>query len=324
MPSHIALIVAITSVKNSRSCSYGYAKYKISDETSQTIRWKYFFPTSEQPQLFASGDLVFISGKYVAENSEQCITITYASIIDNKNPNREFDMRDVPICIPHCMFSVIVNRNPKDVEEFIHFGVESTEYNAVTGTSNVKMQMTVLYSSQSSRFKNYLGPSGSNIKLGNTYFVSGLIKFSTTGKMVIEATDIDYFKTLTLNYNASESSSSTIPRSRSIIDIVTDDIESITIQTPLNHIKSMASSVKSDNINASKSSETFSSIIDANVEINSSRRRKKLPQPVYLDSDAQDEERSDCEDLNKLVNAENTLCKDEEEDENLQPKKRKR
>ncbi|RIB10411.1 hypothetical protein C2G38_2206208 [Gigaspora rosea] len=39
MPSHVALLVAITSVKNSRLFSYSLAKYKISNEISQAVRW---------------------------------------------------------------------------------------------------------------------------------------------------------------------------------------------------------------------------------------------------------------------------------------------
>ncbi|CAG8776413.1 26464_t:CDS:2, partial [Racocetra persica] len=278
MPSHIAFIVAITSVKNNRLFSYGLAKYKISNEISQTIRWKYFFPTNENPQLFATGDLVFISGKYVVENLEQCVTITYASIINSDNPNREFDVSDVPICIPHCMFSVTANRKPKEIENYIHFGVESVEYNSVTSTSAVKMQMTVLYSSQTIRFQKYLGTSGSNIKLGNTYFVSGLFKFSKSGQMIIEATDIDYLKTSILNYNIAENSSSTSSRPRSIVDIVADDIESVTTQAPFKHSESSASSVDHNNIGASNSSET---LVDANTEINSSREKKSHYQPEY-------------------------------------------
>ncbi|CAG8449294.1 6787_t:CDS:1, partial [Scutellospora calospora] len=50
MPSHVALIIAIISVKNSRLCSYSLAKYKISNEISQMIIQKYFFPTNKQPQ----------------------------------------------------------------------------------------------------------------------------------------------------------------------------------------------------------------------------------------------------------------------------------
>ncbi|CAG8758278.1 22972_t:CDS:2, partial [Dentiscutata erythropus] len=234
----------------------------------------------EESRLFTPGDLVFVSRKYVIENSEQCITIAYASTIDDKNPNHEFNMTDVPICIPHCMFSVVVKRVPKEVEGFIYFGIETIEYNNVTGSSNIKMQMTVLYSSKSKRFQNYLGTSGSNIKLNNAYIISGLIKFSQTGKMVIETTDIKYIKTPNLNYN-----------------VLGNDVELITTQTLLNNVESTTYSVKSDNINVSKSSKTSSDKLDTNVEINPSYKKKKLPQPVYIDLD--DDEQSD-DDINEL------------------------
>ncbi|CAG8713020.1 10765_t:CDS:2, partial [Gigaspora margarita] len=152
-----------------------------------------------QPQLFTSGDLVFISGKYVIENLEQCITISYTSIINNKNPN------------------------------------QSVEYNSITGSSDVKMQITVLYSSQATRFQKYLGTSGSNIKLENMYFASGLFKFSKSGQIIIKATDIDYLKTLTLNYNTFKNSSLINSRNRSIINIIADDIKSVSAQIPLKH-----------------------------------------------------------------------------------------
>ncbi|CAG8817972.1 16745_t:CDS:1, partial [Racocetra persica] len=124
MPSHIALLIVISSAKNNRLCSYGLAKYKLSDQTSRNIRWKYFFPSNTLPQLFNSGDIVFISGKYVVEHSEECVTVTYASIVGTGKPEREFDLTNVPTCIPHCMISVGINRIPKTTEEFIHFGAE--------------------------------------------------------------------------------------------------------------------------------------------------------------------------------------------------------
>ncbi|CAG8773016.1 30773_t:CDS:2, partial [Racocetra persica] len=165
------------SVKNGSLCSHGFAKYKLSNESSQMIKFKYFFPANQSPQIFANGDLVFISGKYVVENSEPCFTIAYSTLIDNKNPSREFDTTDLPICIPHCMYSVVVNHVPKGVNEFIHFGAEAIEYNSVTSKPDVKMDLTIIYLSQYPRFK-YLGPSGLNIKLRSTYFISGLFKFS--------------------------------------------------------------------------------------------------------------------------------------------------
>src|SRR5260364_25360 len=128
MPSHIALLAVIITVKNNNLSSYGLAKYKVSKQTSRVIKFKYFFSDNSPSRFFASGDLLFVSGKCVVEKSEQYMTISYASIVDS-NPNREFDLTGVPVCIPHCMISVVVSRSPKRTEDFIHFGAECTEYN---------------------------------------------------------------------------------------------------------------------------------------------------------------------------------------------------
>ncbi|CAG8567351.1 1504_t:CDS:2, partial [Racocetra fulgida] len=120
-----------------------------------------------------------------------------------------------------------VTCTPKQLQEFIHFGIECTEYNSVTGTSNVNMQMTVLYHMESVRFQKYLGHLGSNIKLGSTYLISGLFKFSTSEKMMVKATDIDYLRTSNIIHNTYENFSSN-PSTQSIIDIIADDIESTT------------------------------------------------------------------------------------------------
>ncbi|CAG8807776.1 35896_t:CDS:1, partial [Racocetra persica] len=146
MVSHVSLLVVIISVKNSRSCSSGLAKYKLTKELTQTIKFKYFFPTDQLLQTFANGDLVFISGKFIVENSEPCFTIAYSSIVDNENPNHEFDLSNVPITIPHSMYFVTVTRQPKNVGDFIHFGAETIQYNSVTGNSDIKMDMTIIYS----------------------------------------------------------------------------------------------------------------------------------------------------------------------------------
>ncbi|CAG8751911.1 14842_t:CDS:1, partial [Dentiscutata heterogama] len=210
---------------NSRYCSHGTAKYKLSNEASQTIRWKYFIHTNTSPQEFAPGDIIFISGKYVVENAEPCMTVAFASTIDTGKPECEFNIHDVPVCDPHGMFYVSVNRIPKDKEDFIYFDAECTKYNSVTGSSNIKMDMTILYPSKSTRFK-YLVLLGANIKSENKYIISGFVKFSDSGKMIIEVTDIDYVKSTDFNYNIVESSSSTKSNTWSIIDIIADDIES--------------------------------------------------------------------------------------------------
>ncbi|CAG8646672.1 21810_t:CDS:2 [Gigaspora margarita] len=291
MPSHVALLVAVMSVKSNPFFLYGLAKYKVLNDISQTIRWKYFFPTNKQPQLFTPSNLVFISGKYVIEKLEQCITISYASITNNENPNREFDISDIPVCIPHCMISVTVNRKPKEIGDYIHFGVESVEYNSVTGSSAVKMQMTVLYSSQATRFQKYLGASGSNIK------------------------------TSTLNYNTFKNSSLINSSYRSIIDIVANDIESISARMPLKHAESSASSDRWGNISAFKSAET---LVDAGVKIGSCSKEKgkKLhDQPDYIELDDQDDKQDepDFEDEDGLDD--DAQIEDEEHEEDLQPKK---
>ncbi|CAG8515194.1 14228_t:CDS:1, partial [Racocetra fulgida] len=98
-------------------------------------------------------------------------------------------------------------------------------YNLVTSTANDKMQITAFYHSQSIRFEKYLGLLGSYIKLDHNYLILGLIKFSTSGKIMIEAMDIDHLKTLNTNKNMFESSPSTIFNTKSIIDIISDDIK---------------------------------------------------------------------------------------------------
>ncbi|CAG8490783.1 14188_t:CDS:2, partial [Cetraspora pellucida] len=160
--------IVITSVGSNQLCSYGIAKYKLFDQISRTIRWKYFFPSNAIPQVFNLEDIVFIS---------KCVTIAYASIIDTGKPDREFDITGVPICTPHCMISVSVNRNPKKTKEFIHFKVECVAYNSVTGSANIKMKMIALYALQSVRFK-HLDTSELNIKIENIYLISEFIKFS--------------------------------------------------------------------------------------------------------------------------------------------------
>lgn len=247
MVSHVSLIVDMITVKNNSSSLHGLAKYKISNESSQMIKFKYFLSANQSPRMFTTGDTVFISGKYVIENSEPCFTIAYSSIIGNKNPNHEFNTTALPVCIPHCMYSVIVSREAKEVSEFVHFGAETIEYNSITGKPDVKMDFTIIYPSKSPRFK-YLGPSGSNIKLRSTYFISGLFRFSKTGKMMIEATDIDYLRNSNISITTPESSLSTTD-TPSIIDIIDDDVDSI--MQPKQPLESSLPPAKDININTS-------------------------------------------------------------------------
>ncbi|CAG8767594.1 13387_t:CDS:1, partial [Racocetra fulgida] len=130
------------------------------------------------------------------------------------------------------MFLVTVTHEPKKIEDFIHFSAEAIDYNSVTTKPDVKIDMTVIYPLQSPKFK-YLGQSCLNIKLQSNYFISGLIRILKSGKIMIQATDIDYLKTSMINANLSENSSVVIPNAPSIIDIIDDDLDSAQVPEKL-------------------------------------------------------------------------------------------
>ncbi|CAG8790527.1 12408_t:CDS:2, partial [Cetraspora pellucida] len=123
-----------------------------------------------------------------------------------------------------------------------------------------------------------------------------LIKFSQTDKLVIETTDIEYIKTL--NYNVFRSSSLMMPRSQLIIDIVVNNVKSTTTQTLLKYIKS-------------------ATYLKTNLITNSSHEEEKLPYPVCIDSD-DNEQLNDI--IDKLINTKDIENNDEDE-ENSQFKK---
>ncbi|CAG8505643.1 4952_t:CDS:1 [Dentiscutata heterogama] len=172
------------------------------------------------------------------------------------------------------------------------------------------MQITVLYFSQSARFNKYLGPLGSNIKLNNTYLVSGFFKFSTSGKMMLVATDIDYIKVSDINNIKSEITSSSTSNTRSIIDIIAEDIESINLSN------------KQDFNTTLESSNTLTDNIDDDMIPNLSRERKKpYSQVDHIDLDEQAEESEKQTEHEEDINSQDD-SKDQEE--NFQPKKRKK
>ncbi|RIB12528.1 hypothetical protein C2G38_2249450 [Gigaspora rosea] len=278
MVSHVSLLVVIIFAKNSRLCSNGLAKYKLTKELSQTIKFKYFYPTDQLFQTFANSDIVFISGKFIVENMEPCFTIAYSSIIDSSNSDHEFNTIDVPITIPY-----------------------------FTGNSNVKMDMIVIYPQQSPRFK-YLGNLGYNIKMQSAYFVSGLFKFSKSDKMMIEATDIDYLKTPTVNINRIESSFSTIANTQSIIDIIDDDIDSTATQPADKQFGLFETSAKP---------------VNTDVKIGPSQNKNKYHATVK--SDIESDKRSDNEENNKnptnSIDDKNLPNTEEQEDEPQTKKK---
>ncbi|CAG8712870.1 41940_t:CDS:2 [Gigaspora margarita] len=244
MLSYIALLAVIITVKNNNLSFYGLAKYKVSEHSSCIIRFKYFFSNNSPLQFFTSNDLALISSKCVVEKSEQCMTISYASIINN-NLNCEFNL---------------------------------TEYNSVTGSFNIKMDMTILYPIQSTRFK-HLGSLGSNIRVANTYLVSGLFRFSDSGKIIIEASDIDYSKSPLLTFNTSEISSFSSSNTHSIFDIIANDIDSV---AKYSSKKPKPSYIEHNTVSASSSSKTLLSLTVIDIEANSFLKKKNyIKKPFY-------------------------------------------
>ncbi|CAG8828395.1 15633_t:CDS:2, partial [Gigaspora margarita] len=217
--------------------------------------------------------IVFITGKYIIENSEECIAITYASIIDTGKPECEFDITGIPICTPYCMIIVYVNRTPKKTEEFIHFGADYT--------------------------------SGINIKISNIYIILGFIKFSDSGKMMIEATDI-YFQKYPTNHHNMPEISSDKSKTQSIIDIIADDIDPVTTQTSNQSL-----------------SKTMLAFIIPNIKINSTPEKKN--QTKFEVENDNKKQQNDHEEEKKTFSDEykKSIGENEEQEDEEQPKKRK-
>ncbi|CAG8628581.1 6205_t:CDS:1, partial [Racocetra persica] len=197
------------------------------------------------------------------------------------NSEREFSTQDIPICDPHVMFYVGVNRKPKETKDYVHFSTECAEYNSVTGSSNIRMEMTILYLSQSIWVK-YLEVVGANIKVRTKYIISGNVKFSDSGKMMVEATNIDYVKGLEFNYNTSENLSSSKTNTRSIINFIADDVDSTSPQ--IKKPKFSAFSREDDNITAPVVCETIKITIDIEEEYGSSSESKKSLNHIDLET----------------------------------------
>ncbi|CAG8602726.1 2592_t:CDS:2 [Cetraspora pellucida] len=254
MVSHVTLFVEIVSVKTNHLCSYGLANYKLSKDLFQSIKFKYFFPTDQPITTFESGDIVFISGKYIIENTEPYFTIAYSTVINDAKPDHVSEITNLPICIPYYIYSVTINHEPKKVNEFIHFGAEAIEYNSVTTKPDIKMDIIIVYPLQSPKFK-YLGPLGSNLKLRANYFVSG--------------------------------SSLVTPHAPSIIDLIDDDLNSANSQVPeesTKHLKTFDMICDNKKIAESDNDEVNNQIMESDNDEDG----KKITE-LDNDKDLQDE-----------------------------------
>ncbi|CAG8698912.1 4232_t:CDS:2, partial [Racocetra fulgida] len=117
--------------------------------------------------------------------------------------------------------------------------------------------------------------------------------------MMLEATDIDYIKVSDINYIKSEITSSSTSNTWSIIDIIAEDIE------PIN------SSNKQDFNTTPESSNTLTDNIDDDM----------ILQVDHIDLDEQAEESEKQTEHEENINSQDDS---EDQEENFQPKKRKK
>ncbi|RIB30572.1 hypothetical protein C2G38_2152325 [Gigaspora rosea] len=99
MPSHTTLIVIIVTKENTNSLAH---------------------------VEFSIGDIVMFASKFVIKNLEQHVTVSCANVIAVGDSNHEFEANEIPISVPHCMFHVIVSREPKECGESTYFEAYQT------------------------------------------------------------------------------------------------------------------------------------------------------------------------------------------------------
>ncbi|RIB12481.1 hypothetical protein C2G38_2041798 [Gigaspora rosea] len=139
---------------------------------------------------------------------------------------------------------------------------------------------------------------------------------------MIEATAIDYFRTSTINVNASESSHSAMTNTPSIIDIIDDDIDCTFTKGPSNQYGSFEKSMNTVNANieavASCDIKQYHAI-NSNIEAGPSNNTKKYHTTVedYID----DNESDNKKDIDLIYDED---LQNFEEQEELQPRKKRK
>lgn len=231
MHSHSTLIVIIITKEDSNSLTQGLAKCQIAENDFSIVCWKYFYPFQQPYTEFSVGDIIMFVGKFVVENLEQYVTVSYASVIAVGDPGQVFEHSEIPLSVPHSMFNVLVSRDPKECGDSTYFDAGCYQYNPHTNSKNVHMKMRVFYSTNMPKFS-YLRVNNS-IKIGRTFIVSGFIRRITSDFIMLEVTDIDFMiagANTTLNVQGSTSSINTDRCSD--IDMIAEDTESAAPQPP--------------------------------------------------------------------------------------------
>ncbi|CAG8826631.1 688_t:CDS:2, partial [Dentiscutata erythropus] len=107
-----------------------------------------------------------------------------------------FAANEIPLSAPHCMFTIQVTRNPKELESSTYFDATNSQYNSVTNSKNVLMKLKVFYPP---------------VLLDSPFCL----------------TDIDFISTNVSSVQyVQESTSSNTSNNHSFIDLIAEDVDS--------------------------------------------------------------------------------------------------
>ncbi|CAG8798713.1 11094_t:CDS:1, partial [Gigaspora margarita] len=141
--------------------------------------------------------------------------------------------------------------------------------------------------------------------------------FSDSGKIMIEASDIDYLKTPLLTFNAPEISSSSLSNTRLIFDIIADDIDSI------NKDSSKKSFYIEHTANYNYGTPSLSKTLPA-LNIVDAKADSSLEKNNYIELDANKKDNNKEYDSECEYRENEILLDKNKQEENDPPKKRKR
>ncbi|CAG8816451.1 27671_t:CDS:2 [Gigaspora margarita] len=88
--------------ENSNSLTQGLAKYQLAKNDFSIVCWKYFYPF-QQP---------------------------YTEFL------LEFETTEIPLSVPHCLFTVLVSHDPKEYSNSTYFDTGYYQYNSHTNSKN--------------------------------------------------------------------------------------------------------------------------------------------------------------------------------------------
>ncbi|CAG8461889.1 21802_t:CDS:2 [Dentiscutata erythropus] len=211
-------------------------------------------------------------GKFMVENLEQYVTVSYANVIAAGEPNQEFVANKIPISVLHCMFIVLVSHEPRECGDSTYFKAGCYQYNAHTTSRSVYMKMRIFFPTNAPRFS-YIRANNS-IKPNRTFIISGFVRRITSDFTILEVMDIDFMPTnLNTVQNVQPSTSANVSEHRSDIDTIAEDIDSNISQAP-KRPRGFAS--RTLNQNASSSTTINESVVQPQNSISSANFSAKV------------------------------------------------